>query len=95
MSGIPRPGSPVVASHKRIRHRDGAQISAHTASAAEHDPFTRLHRAAAMYAAALTASAEHTASAATMARIDAAARAIRADITETPPGRCCGETSPR
>ena len=39
-------------------------------------------RAAAMYADALTAAAEHTAGAATMAHIDAAATAIRATITD-------------
>lgn len=65
-----------------ILRRDGAQVSTHTAQAAEHDPFTRLHPAAAMYTDALTAAAEHTAGPTTMARIDAAAAAIRANITE-------------
>ena len=65
-----------------ILRRDGAQVSAHSAAAAETDPFTRLHAAAAMYADALTAAAEHTAGPATMARIDAAATAIRANITD-------------
>jgi conjugative relaxase-like TrwC/TraI family protein len=65
-----------------ILRRDGAQVSAHTAQAAEHDPFTRLHPAAAMYADALTAAAEYTAGPKTMADIDAAAGAIRANIHE-------------
>ena len=65
-----------------ILRRDGAQVSAHSAAAAESDPFTRLHAAAAMYSDALTAAAEHTAGAATMAHIDAAAVAIRANITD-------------
>ena len=67
-----------------ILRRDGAQMSAHSAAAAETDPFARLHAAAAMYADALTCAAEHTAGPATMARIDDAARAIRATITEQP-----------
>ena len=67
----------------QILRRDGAQVSAHSAAAAESDPFTRLlHAAAAMYSDALTAAAEHTAGAATMAHIDAAAVAIRANITD-------------
>ena len=66
----------------QILRRDGAQVSAHSAAAAESDPFTRLHAAAAMYSDALTAAAEHTAGAATMAHIDAAAAAIRANITD-------------
>jgi conjugative relaxase-like TrwC/TraI family protein len=65
-----------------ILRRDGAQVSAHSAAAAHSDPFTRLHCAAAMYADALTAAAEHTAVAAIMANIDAAATAIRANITD-------------
>ena len=65
-----------------ILRRDGAQVSAHSAAAAESDPFTRLHAAAAMYSDALTAAAEHTAGPATMAHIDAAAAAIRANITD-------------
>src|SRR6185312_4218899 len=66
----------------QILRRDGAQVSAHSAAAAESDPFTRLHAAAAMYSDALTAAAEHTVGAATMAHIDAAAVAIRANITD-------------
>jgi len=66
----------------QILRRDGAQTSAHSAAAAESDPFTRLHAAAAMYSDALTAAAEHTAGAATMAHIDAAAVAIRATIPD-------------
>src|SRR6185295_17813181 len=62
--------------------RDGAQTSAHSAAAADSDPFTRLHAAAAMYSDALTAAAEHVAGPATMAHIDAAAVAIRANITD-------------
>lgn len=65
-----------------ILRRDGAQVSAHTAMAAHADPFTRLHRAAAMYTDALTAGAEQHAGTDVMARIDAAAAAIRADITD-------------
>jgi hypothetical protein len=65
-----------------ILRRGGAQVSAHNAAAADHDPFVRLHRAAAMYADALTAAAENTAGPATMAHIDAAASAIRVNITE-------------
>src|SRR6185369_16893884 len=65
-----------------ILRRDGAQVSAHSAAAAESDPFTRLHAAATLYSDALTAAAEHTAGPATMAHIDAAAVAIRANITD-------------
>lgn len=65
-----------------ILRRDGAQISAHTAAAIDADPITRLHRAAAMYADALTAGAEQLAGTNVMARIDAAAAAIRDDITD-------------
>ena len=67
-----------------ILRRDAGQVSAHTAAAADTDPFARLHRAAAMYADALTAAAEHTAGAATMTRIDAAATAVHATITDCP-----------
>src|SRR4029078_1313136 len=66
----------------QILRRDGAQTSAHSAAAAESDPFTRLHAAAAMYSDALTAAAEHTAGPTTMAHIDAAAVAICANITD-------------
>ena len=64
-----------------ILRRDGAQISAHGVQRAEADPFTRLVRAADMYTDALSSAAEHLAGADTMARIDAAATALRADIT--------------
>ncbi|MCV7235988.1 MobF family relaxase [Mycobacterium branderi] len=65
-----------------ILRRDGAQISAHTAAAIDADPFSRLHRAAAMYADALSAGAEQLAGTNAMARIDAAANAIRPDIAD-------------
>jgi conjugative relaxase-like TrwC/TraI family protein len=65
-----------------ILRRDGAQVSAHSAAAAEHDPFARMHRSAGMYADALAAAAENTAGPATMAHIDAAATAIHANIAE-------------
>ena len=60
-----------------ILRRDGAQVSAHSAQRAELDPFTRLARAADMYTDALTSAAEQLAGTATMARIDAAATALR------------------
>src|SRR4029079_9620586 len=65
-----------------ILRRDGAQVSAHSAHRAELDPFTRLARAADMYTDALSSAAEQLAGAATMARIDTAATALRPDITE-------------
>ncbi|MGO9349428.1 MAG: MobF family relaxase [Mycobacterium sp.] len=65
-----------------ILARDGAQLSAHSAAAAEADPFTRLHRAAAMYADALTAGAEQHAGTAVMSRIDTAAGTLGAHVTE-------------
>jgi hypothetical protein len=65
-----------------ILSRDGAQLSAHSAAAAEADPFTRLHRAATMYTDALTAGAEHHAGPAVMSRIDAAGAALGAQVTE-------------
>jgi hypothetical protein len=65
-----------------ILARDGAQLSAHSAAAADTDPFTRLHRAAAMYADALTAGAEHHAGPAVMSQIDAAATALGPHVTE-------------
>lgn len=65
-----------------ILARDGSQLSAHSAAAAETDPFTRLHRAAAMYADALSAAAEQHAGTAVMSRIDAAATALGAQVTE-------------
>ena len=65
-----------------ILSRDGAQLSAHSAGTAETDPFNRLHRAAAMYADALTAAAEHHAGAAAMSRIDTAAGALGTHIPE-------------
>ena len=55
-----------------ILRRDGAQQSAHTVAAAEADPTTRLHRAAAMYSDALATAAQHRAGAAVMADIDTA-----------------------
>ena len=55
-----------------ILRRDGAQQSAHTVAAAEADPATRLHRAAAMYSDALATVAQHRAGAAVMADIDTA-----------------------
>ena len=66
-----------------ILARDGAQLSAHSVAAADADPFTRLHRAAAMYADALTAAAEQHAGPAIMSRIDAAGAAIGAHVTDT------------
>jgi len=65
-----------------ILGRDGAQQSAHTVAAADTDPFTRLHRAADMYADALTAAAEQQAGPAAMATIDTAAAGLGARITE-------------
>ncbi|OYN74723.1 MobF family relaxase [Mycolicibacterium sphagni] len=64
-----------------ILRRDGAQISAHSTQRAERDPFTRLARAADMYTDALSSAAEQLAGTDTMARIDAAATALRPDIT--------------
>ncbi|AFM20140.1 TrwC relaxase (plasmid) [Mycolicibacterium chubuense NBB4] len=61
--------------------RDGAQISAHGVQRADAGPFTRLARAADMYTDALSSAAEQLAGTDTMARIDAAATALRADIT--------------
>jgi conjugative relaxase-like TrwC/TraI family protein len=65
-----------------ILARDGAQLSASSAAAADTDPFARLHRAAAMYADALTAGAEQHAGPAVIARIDAAAAALGPHITD-------------
>ena len=65
-----------------ILARDGAQQSAHSVAAADTDPFTRLQRAAAMYADALTCAAEQHAGPAVMSRIDAAAAALGAHITD-------------
>ncbi|MBN3459738.1 relaxase domain-containing protein [Mycobacterium sp. DSM 3803] len=65
-----------------ILRRDGRQVSATTAAQAELDPFTRLHRAASMYADSLTLAAERLAGSHTMARIDQAATAIAGDITD-------------
>jgi conjugative relaxase-like TrwC/TraI family protein len=59
-----------------ILGRDGAQQSAHTAQAAEADPTSRLHRAAAMYTDALTAGAENIVGTQTLDRIDAAAEGL-------------------
>ncbi|KDE97082.1 exonuclease V subunit alpha [Mycolicibacterium aromaticivorans JS19b1 = JCM 16368] len=64
-----------------ILRRDGAQVSAHSTQRAERDPFTRLARAADMYTDALSSAAEQLAGTDTMARIDAAATALRPDIT--------------
>ncbi|OPX08287.1 MobF family relaxase, partial [Mycobacterium sp. AT1] len=64
-----------------ILRRDGAQVSAHSAQRADADPFTRLARAADMYTDALSSAAEQLAGTDTMARIDAAAAALRADLT--------------
>lgn len=65
-----------------ILRRDGAQVSAHSAAAADIDPFTRLHRAAAMYSDALSAAAEHTAGPEVMAAIDTAAEALPGHLTD-------------
>jgi len=65
-----------------ILRRDGSQVSAHTAIAADADPVPRLHRAAEAYRYAVGAGAAQYAGAAVMAAIDAAANAIRADLTE-------------
>ncbi|WP_052765351.1 MobF family relaxase, partial [Mycolicibacterium obuense] len=64
-----------------ILRRDGAQVSAHSAQRADADPFTRLARATDMYADALSSGAEQLAGTSTMAGIDAAATALRADLT--------------
>jgi conjugative relaxase-like TrwC/TraI family protein len=65
-----------------ILARDGAQLSAHSVAAADTDPFTRMHRAADMYADALTSAAEQHAGPAIMSRIDAAAAELGAHITD-------------
>ena len=65
-----------------ILARDGVQQSAHSAAAADIDPFTRLHRAADMYSDALASAAEQHAGPAVMARIDAAAAALGAAVTD-------------
>jgi conjugative relaxase-like TrwC/TraI family protein len=65
-----------------ILARDGAQQSAHSVAAADTDPFTRLHRAAAMYNDALTSAAEQHAGPAIMSAIDAAAAALGAHLTD-------------
>lgn len=65
-----------------ILRRDGAQLSAHSAQAADADPFVRLHPAAAMYADALSRAAEDRAGAAVMAAIDTAAARIDPAVTE-------------
>jgi len=65
-----------------ILGRDGAQQSAHTVAAADTDPFTRLHRAADMYADALGAAAEQQAGPVVMTAIDTAAAGLGARITE-------------
>lgn len=67
-----------------ILGRDGAQTSAYTAHALDTDPFTRLHHAAAMYADALSAGAEHHAGTTAMAAIDAAAARLGTRVTEAP-----------
>lgn len=64
-----------------ILRRDGRQVSATTAAAAETNPFTRMFGAASMYADALSAAAEKLAGTTTMARIDQAAAAIPGDVT--------------
>ena len=78
-----------------ILARDGAQLSAHSAAAAEADPFTRLHRAAAMYADALTAGAEQHAG---TARHVPHRRRSNGPGTHTSPrlkhGPCCAATLP-
>jgi conjugative relaxase-like TrwC/TraI family protein len=66
-----------------ILRRNGAQVSAHSTARAEADPFTRLARAADMYTDALSSGAEQLAGTGTMARIDATATALRADITSS------------
>lgn len=65
-----------------ILRRDGRQVSATTAAAAETDPFIRLFGAASMYADALTTAAEKLAGTTTMARIDQAAAALGSDISD-------------
>jgi conjugative relaxase-like TrwC/TraI family protein len=65
-----------------ILRRDGAQQSAHSAAAADAAPFTRLHRAAAMYTDALAAAAEQHAGPTIMSSIDTAATAVRGDLTD-------------
>lgn len=67
-----------------ILGRDGAQPSAHTAAALDADPFTRLHRAAAMYSDALCAGAEHHAGTTVMAGIDEAAAGLPTRVTDAP-----------
>ncbi|MDP7739524.1 MobF family relaxase [Mycobacterium paragordonae] len=67
-----------------ILARDGAQQSAHTIVAADADPFTRLHRAAAMYADALSTGAEHRAGTTVMTAIDSAAAALGTRVTDAP-----------
>ncbi|OBK59449.1 exonuclease V subunit alpha [Mycobacterium gordonae] len=67
-----------------ILGRDGAQESAHTSVAADADPFTRLHRAAAMYADALSTGAEHRAGVTVMTAIDAAAADLGTRVTDAP-----------
>ncbi|OBI94773.1 MobF family relaxase [Mycobacterium asiaticum] len=67
-----------------ILGRDGAQTSAHTADALDSDPFTRLHRAAAMYADALCVGAEHHAGVTVMTAIDAAAAGLGTRVTDAP-----------
>ena len=65
-----------------ILARDGAQLSAHSAAAADTDPFARLHRASDMYSDALTSAAEQQAGPAVMAAIDTAAGALGARVTD-------------
>lgn len=65
-----------------ILARDGAQQSAHTITAADADPFTRLHRAAAMYTDALSTAAEQQAGIAVMTAIDTAAAALGSRVTD-------------
>ncbi|MBY0443544.1 MAG: relaxase domain-containing protein [Mycobacteriaceae bacterium] len=65
-----------------ILARDGAQLSAHSTATTATDPFNRLHRAAAMYADALTAAAEQHAGPTTMSRIDTTATIIGAHLTD-------------
>jgi conjugative relaxase-like TrwC/TraI family protein len=65
-----------------ILARDGSQHSAHTITALDADPFSRLHRAAAMYSDALSTAAEQQTGTAVMTAIDDAADALPGRVTD-------------
>ncbi|MFI6956457.1 MobF family relaxase [Nocardia sp. NPDC050408] len=68
----------------RILGRDGAQKSAHTQLRDALDPRTRIGRALDIYLDALGVAAEHALGADGLERLDAAAEALRPNLTDSP-----------